>query len=37
VEKVGLEKESWLRLSTPAYSDINEDHLLLKAIATFRQ
>lgn len=37
VEKVNLEKDSWLRLSTPAYSDINEDHLLLKAIGTFRR
>lgn len=37
VEKVGFEKESWLRLSTPAYSDINEDHLLLKAMSTFRR
>lgn len=37
VEKVGWEKESWLRLGTKDYSDINEDHLLLKAMSTFRR
>lgn len=37
VKKIGKNEESFLRLSTPAYSDVSEDHLLLETLKSFRQ
>ncbi|MES2526106.1 MAG: hypothetical protein V4598_03440 [Bdellovibrionota bacterium] len=37
VNKLGIAQEHFLRLGTSAYSDVNEDHILLDAMKGFRQ
>ncbi len=37
VKRLGVAEEHFLRLGTPAYSDVAEDHILLDAMKAFRQ